>query len=86
MADPGLSSEEKKSGIDALLQAYYSLQAGQYQTCTCGYPNLSELHDYKEISFEYEDYAERRKVFYCPNCMALLFKPIPDSKVVKVIE
>lgn len=86
MADPGLSVESKKSRIKTLMQAYYSVQAGQYKTCSCGYPNLTDLLDYKEISFEYEDYAERREVYYCPNCMVLLYKPIPDSKVVKVIE
>jgi hypothetical protein len=86
MVDPGLPAEAKKTRIETLIQAYYSLQAGQYQICTCGYPNLRELLDYKEISFEYEDYAERREVYYCPNCMKLLYKPIAGPKVVMEIE
>ncbi|NTW43550.1 MAG: HEAT repeat domain-containing protein, partial [Anaerolineaceae bacterium] len=86
MSDPGLSAESKKSGLNTLMQSYYSVETGQFKTCSCGYPNLTDLLDYKEISFEYEDYAERREVYYCPNCMALLYKPIAGPKVVMVIE
>lgn len=79
------SPETRKLQMDALVAEYYPTFVGKYESCECGYPNgyplMTELLDYRIITYEYEEYANHEKIYTCPNCMKVQHYPYKGPNV-----
>jgi hypothetical protein len=89
LANKNYSPEIRKMQMDALVGEYYPTIGEKYDLCKCGYPKgyplMTELLDYRIISFEYEEYANHEKIYTCPNCMKVQHYPHKGPKVLEEI-